>query len=262
MSVKKKNQVSPVLNQFLILAGMIYIGLGLLLYFAQSSFIYFPTPAVSIKGLSEQVIQNDGEYIKIHVLNEGRPRALLYFGGNAEAVAYNAPEFKQVFPDYTVYFVNYRGYGGSTGTPEEQSLYSDALLLFDTVMARHESIAVIGRSLGTGVATYLASRRDVNKLVLVTPFDSIENVAASHYPLYPVSIMLKDKYDSIGRVPAIKAPTLMLIAANDRIIDTSHAHKLAAAFPEGQVAKHVLSSSGHDSISSNPQYYVLMRDFL
>ena len=262
MSDNKENLVLHALRRFLVITGMVYVGLGLLLYFAQDSFIYYPTPAVSIKGLSEQVIKNDGESIKINVLNEGMPRALLYFGGNAEAVAYNAPTFKQVFPDYTIYLMNYRGYGGSTGTPSEASLYSDSLVLFDRVMEKHDSIAVIGRSLGSGIATYLAAKRHVNKLVLVTPFDSIENVAASHYPVYPMSIMLKDKYDSFSRVPAIKAPTLMLIAANDRIVGASHGHKLASAFPEGQVVKKVLESSGHDSISSNPQYYEFIRDFL
>ena len=262
MQDNKKNIFPNALRQFLSIVGMVYIGLGLLLYFAQGSFIYYPTPAVSIKGLSEQVIRNNGESIKIHVLNEGMPRALLYFGGNAEAVAYNAPKFVLAFPGHTIYLMNYRGYGGSTGSPSEESLYSDALALFDTVKERHESIAVVGRSLGSGVATYLASERDINKLVLVTPFDSIVNVAASHYPVYPVSIMLKEKYDSLSRVPAIKAPTLMLIAANDRIVDASHGHKLASAFPDEQVVKHVLESSGHNSISSNPQYYEYIRDFL
>ncbi|MGB1036802.1 MAG: alpha/beta fold hydrolase, partial [Candidatus Puniceispirillales bacterium] len=78
----------------------------------------------------------------------------------------------------------------------------------------------------------------------------------------PVSLMVKEKYDSISRVAAIKAPTLILIALNDRIIDASHAHKLASAFPEGQVVKHVLEGSGHNSISASPQYYNLISDFL
>jgi pimeloyl-ACP methyl ester carboxylesterase len=262
MSANKQNLALDALSRLLVIVGMVYIGLGLLLYFAQGSFIYYPTPAVSIKGLSEQVIRNNGESIKIHVLNEGMPRALLYFGGNAEAVAYNAPKFKQAFSDHTIYLMNYRGYGGSTGSPSEESLYSDSLVLFDMVMEKHDSAAVIGRSLGSGIATYLAAKRHVSKLVLVTPFDSIVNVAASHYPVYPVSIMLKEKYDSLSRVPAIKAPTLMLIAANDRIVGALHGHKLASAFPDGQVVKHVLESSGHNSISSNPQYYEFIRDFL
>jgi len=262
MPIGKKYLMLHALMRLLVMTGMVYIGFGLLLYFAQHAFIYHPTPVVNIKGLSEQVIRNDGESIKIHVLNELQPHALIYFGGNAEAVAYNAPMFREKFLQHAIYFMNYRGYGGSTGTPGEQALYSDALALFDRVKARHERVAVIGRSLGSGVATYLASKRDVDKLILVTPFDSIENVAASHYPVYPMSIMLKEKYDSISRVPAIQAPTLILIALNDSIVDASHAHRLAAAFPDGQIKKYVLGGSGHNSISSTSQYYDLMRDFL
>jgi len=262
MPIDKKYLMLHALMRLLVITGVVYIVFGLLLYFAQSTFIYYPTPVVHIKGLSEKTIKNDGESIKIHVLNESQPHALIYFGGNAEAVAFNAARFGQTFQQHAIYLMNYRGYGGSTGTPEEQALYSDALALFDKVKARHKHVAVIGRSLGSGVATYLASKRDVSKLILVTPFDSIENVAASHYPVYPMSIMLKEKYDSISRVPAIKAPTLILIALDDSIVDASHAHRLAAAFPDGQVTKYVLGGSGHNSISSTSQYYDLMRDFL
>jgi len=241
---------------------MVYLGLGLLLTINQSSYIYFPTPEVHIKWVSARSMQNAGETIRIDVVNEGQPKALLYFGGNAEAVAYNAPTFRQLFPDYTLYLMNYRGYGGSTGKPDEASLYADALALFDMVSREHQSISTIGRSLGSGVATYLASKRQVDRLVLVTPFDSITNVAARQFPVYPVSIMLREKYDSISRVADIRAKTLILIADNDRVIGASHGHKLAAAFPATQVVKHMLQNEGHNSVSSNPQYYELMRDFL
>ena len=262
MTADKVKRLKHVIKRLLVMAALVYIGFGALLYVNQSSFIYHPTPVVDSEGLSDLVIQNADESIIINVLNEGQPKALIYFGGNAEAVAYNAPIFKQLFPDYTVYFMNYRGYGGSSGSPQEQSLYSDALALFDRVEKAHRGISVIGRSLGSGVATYLASQRNIEKLVLVTPFDSIVSVAAKHYPVYPVSIMLREHYNSIGRVPEISAPTLILIAGNDRVVDTFHGHKLAAAFPPGQVVKQELAGTGHNSITSNPQYHEILRKFL
>jgi len=248
--------------RLLLIFSMVYVGLGLLLTLNQKNYIYYPTPDINVQGVSTRLMQNAGESIRINVLNEGQPNALLYFGGNAEAVVYNAHAFRQVFPDHTMYLMNYRGYGGSTGEPGEEALYADGLALFDMARAGHPGVSIIGRSLGSGIATYIASKRDVSKLVLVTPFDSLVNVAALHYPVYPVSIMLRDKYDSISRVVDINAKTLVLVANNDRVVGASHGHKLAAAFPATQVVKHVLPNDGHNTISSNPQYYKLMRDFL
>jgi pimeloyl-ACP methyl ester carboxylesterase len=256
-----KTSNNPV-ARLLIMVVLVYLGFGLLLYVNQRGFIYFPTPPVTLEGITALTIQNNGESIRVDVVNAGQSRALIYFGGNAEAVAYNAPALRQVFGNYTIYLMNYRGYGGSTGEPAEESLYSDALALFDQVSATHESVSVIGRSLGSGVASYLASQKAVHQLVLVTPFDSIESVAASQYPVYPISIMLWDKYDSISRVPAIQAKTLILIAINDYIVPASHGRKLASAFPEQQVTTVELSNAGHNTVSDNPRYYLLMRQFL
>ncbi|MCW8964077.1 MAG: alpha/beta hydrolase [Gammaproteobacteria bacterium] len=250
------------LRRLLLIFSMVYVGLGILLTVNQKNYIYYPTPDINVQGVSTRLMQQTGESIRINVLNEGQQKALLYFGGNAEAVAYNAHAFRQVFPDYTIYMMNYRGYGGSSGEPGEEALYADGLALFDMASAGHPDVSIIGRSLGSGIATYIASKRDVSRLVLVTPFDSLVNVAAWHYPVYPVSVMLRDKYDSISRVADIKAKTLVLIANNDRVVGAPHGHKLAAAFPAAQVVKHVLPDDGHNTISSNPQYYALMRDFL
>jgi pimeloyl-ACP methyl ester carboxylesterase len=195
-------------------------------------------------------------------VNPGREKAVIYFGGNAEAVARNAPVFARVFRDATVYLMNYRGYGGSQGRPSEETLYRDALVLYDHVRGKHDHVSAIGRSIGSGIATYLAAERELARLVLITPFDSLESVASSHYPVYPMSLMLRDKYDSISRVPRIREQTLILIAGNDRIVMPFHAHELAAAFPPGQLTKVVLPGAGHNSVSSSDDYYTLIRDFL
>ena len=252
----------PLVSKLLWMAGMVYVGLGLLLYVGQSAFIYHPTPDIELDDVRVMALSGSGGKLNVHVVNEGRQSAVLYFGGNAEAVIFNAPMFRQALHEHTVYFMNYRGYGGSEGRPGEQALYADALTLYDDIAAAHEQISAIGRSLGSGVATYLAAERALEKLVLVTPFDSLVNVAFGHYPVYPVSIMLRDKYDSIGRVDGIDEATLIMVAARDRIVPPSHANALASAFPAEQVTKHVISGVGHNTISGDPDYYRMIRDFL
>jgi hypothetical protein len=76
-------------------------------------------------------------------------------------------------------------------------LFSDALAIYDRIKKDHQQIIAIGRSLGTGVAVYLAAQREIEKLVLVTPFDSLRSVAQEIYPIYPISLILKESYRSI-----------------------------------------------------------------
>lgn len=258
------------MKSLLLFALIAYVVLGIFLYLQQRSFIYFPVPE-NKTGLDTQWFESEGHRIKVTVLrpqksinkdsdNNGS-KAILYFGGNAESVEYNAEDFLKVFPEYTSYLVHYRGYGGSSGAPTEQAMYADALAIYDKLEFEHQSIAVIGRSLGSSVATYTAANRRVKKLVLVTPFDSVLSVAQSQYPIYPVSLMLKDKHDSLSRTSKIQASTLVLAAEFDRVIKLKHTQSLLKGF-RGDVSFHILNGVGHNDIAVNPEYYQLLSEFL
>ncbi len=240
-----------------------YVIFGAFLYRFQDYFLYHPTPEIPNHGLSERIFRtDDGVDLKALVLNPGNENAILYFGGNAEAVGYNANSFEAALPEQSVYLINYRGYGGSGGQPSEADLYRDALTVYDALRRQHGRIAVIGRSLGSGVATYLAAEREVEKLVLVTPFDSIENVAQKKFPYFPMSWILNDRYHSIERVEKIKAKVLVVLAEYDQIIERWSSDNLIAAFPKGQVEVQVIADSDHNSISGHARYYRLIGGFL
>lgn len=249
-------------SKMLFLLGLciVYLAVGLLLRINQRKLLYFPTKSIA-HPYGRRVFKNDQQLIEVIVLNKGQSRGLLYFGGNGESVVYNVPDFGKIFPDYTVYLVNYRGYGGSTGAPSEQALYADAQHIYDTVKKSHSAIAVIGRSLGSGVATYLASTRALSKLALVTPYDSIQSVAQGRFPIYPMALLLQDKYDSLGRVPAIKVKTLIIIAENDTVIPLKHSKRLAAAFPAEQILVEQVMNVGHNTLSEDKSYYALLSRF-
>ena len=245
------------------IAVMAYAGFCVFIYASQRNAIYYPTPEVHVPDVADMRLESDGETLKIwRLAHADGPNAIIYFGGNAEDVSGNIPEFRSIFPQHNVYLVNYRGYGGSTGAPSEVSLYKDALTVFDKIVSRYTDISVIGRSLGSGVATYLAAQRDIDKLILVTPFDSIENVAKKALPIVPVSLLLKDKFDSAGRVTEIDAPVLVVIAENDEVIPRRHSDALAEAFPESQVTVEVIPDTGHNTISMSPRYANVLSMFL
>ncbi|NIM63525.1 MAG: hypothetical protein GTO30_18345 [Acidobacteria bacterium] len=172
------------------------------------------------------------------------------------------PVLGRLFPDHTVYFVHYRGYGGSTGSPSEEGFFLDAVNTYDRVREEHDGVAVIGRSLGSGVAIHLASRREIEKLVLVTPFDSIERVAREAVPFFPVKLLLKDKYRSIGAAPGIEVPTLVLVAENDEVIPRRSSDRLIAAFDASRVRSLVVPGATHNTIGEHRLYVAGLREFI
>ena len=200
--------------------------------------------------------------LKVWHVGRGSEHAILYFGGNAEDVAWNIESFAALFPSSDVYLVNYRGYGGSSGSPSEAALFDDAEVIFDSIRDDHVRISVIGRSLGSGVAVHIASVRDVHKLVLVTPYDSVASVAKTRFAVFPVSLLLKDKFDSLSKAAAIDAPTMILLAERDHVIPHGHSQRLLTAFPPGDVRLRTIQGTTHDSIVAAEEYRRALHDFL
>jgi len=253
--------MKSIIKKISIIILLSYMGMGAFLYLNQRNFLYFPTPDKGTK-YSTMTLQNDGESINVIVLHEGKKNAILYFGGNAESMAGSSDYIAGQFPDFTVYLLDYRGYGASTGTSTEKALYSDALKLYDSIVSKHKRISVGGRSLGSGIATYVAAHRKVSKLALITPYDSIVNVAQDIYPVYPASLLLDDTYDSVNRVKDIKAQTLIVIAEKDRVIPRKSTDNLIKAFKKKQLKVIVIKNRGHIDISSDERYYKIMQDFI
>ena len=237
--------------------GAVAIAYGALcawVFFTQRTQIYFPTPAVEHPGAQVLWIESQGERLKVWVVARPGSRALLYFGGNAEDVAGNIDLFAEAFPEHSLYLVNYRGYGGSSGRPSEAALVADALAVFDQVQARHTEVAVMGRSLGSGVAVQLAAKRPVAKLVLVTAFDSLVNVAREYFRWLPVGLLMRDPYDSARRAAEVKVPVLVVIAGEDEIIPRQRSQTLVEAFAPGQVQVVVVPGVGHNTLDLSPEY--------
>jgi pimeloyl-ACP methyl ester carboxylesterase len=240
---------------------LVYAGACLFLYLQQRHLLYFPAAThVAVQDTNFN-LRNGGVVLRGWVLNPGRPRALLYFGGNGEALGAEREELATFFPRRTIYLLAYRGYGASDGEPSETALFSDALALFDDVRSRHAAVAVVGRSLGSGVATYLASRRPVERLALVTPFDSLAEVAQAHYPMFPVHWLLKDRYESMRYMRQYSRPILVLRAGRDNVVPAADTDRLLASMQKGpEVVTFPLA--GHNSISDDPGYAAALSEFM
>ena len=193
------------------------------------------------------------------------PRPLmLYFGGNAEEISWMLDR-RGAFAGWNLALVNYRGYGASTGTPREGELYADAVAEFDALAARSDvdrtRIVAVGRSLGSGVATYLASQRPLAGVVLIAPFDSITAVGQRHYPFIPVRLIMGNRYDSLARAPAIRTPLLVITAERDAVIPAPHSRRLLDAW--GGAKQHVvIPAAGHNDLQESPAFWGAIGAFL
>ena len=128
-------------------------------------------------------------------------------------------------------------------------------------MGDRSRVIAMGRSLGSGVAVYLASMRPVSSVILVTPYDSILKVAQRHHPYLPVSALLTYRFDSESRAPAIHAPLLMLTAGNDQVIPRPHSDALYAAWG-GPKTRVDIAAADHNSLEAYPAYWNGIAEFL
>ncbi len=244
---------------------------------AGENLIYFPQPlnpsdrqgilARNPRAAEVSIIAADG--VRLHGwrvpggVGLARPLAI-YFGGNAEEISWML-DFSEVFAGSDLALINYRGYGLSTGKPSQQALLQDALTIYDHFARQPEidpaRVIVIGRSLGSGVATYLASRRPVRGVLLVAPFDSITEVARGIYPFLPVRLVLGDLYDSAALAPSITTPLRMIVASHDEVIPTRHSRRLFDVWggPKEMVT---IAGAGHNDLQQHREYWQAIRDFL
>jgi pimeloyl-ACP methyl ester carboxylesterase len=239
-------------------AVLVYLALCLLLFVAQRALIYFPHPP-SPGAHATGTLAVDGAELRIVTQPLPGPRAIVYFGGNAENVVHSLPDLRAAFPDQALHLLHYRGYGGSTGKPSEPALFADALRLFDKVHAEHAEVTVVGRSLGSGVAVHVAARRPVARLVLVTPYDSVETIAAGQFPIFPVRWLLRDRFESWRDAPQIGAPTLLIAAERDEVIPRASTEALLRHFRAGVATLRVIAGTSHNTVSDRPEYIALLK---
>ena len=268
--------MSGVLVSLMSIVALVVAGLSVLLFFAQDQLIFYrqaapgvPQRAAGLVIDEVRIATADGLSLRgwlgrpVAATGQGLPLAI-YFGGNAEEVSHMAARATH-FPGWSLLAVNYRGYGGSAGVPSERALFSDALAVYDWAAGRPDvaaaCIAAIGRSLGSGVAVYLAAERQLASLVLITPFDSLRAVAQRHYPFLPVSLLLRHRFDSIERAARISTPMLALAAQRDSVIPPSHARALYGQW-RGPKTWREIAGADHNDLDSGPEYWKAIADHL
>ncbi|CCE95824.1 conserved hypothetical protein [Sinorhizobium fredii HH103] len=236
-------------------AALAYISLVGLTYLSQRAILYpgastAPPPEHATWGENVYIRTRDGE--TLHGLySQGKPGqpSVLFFLGNADRVSnYGFLARALAARGIGLLAISYRGYPGSTGTPSEDGLLTDGIAAFDWLSTRAgDEIAVLGQSLGSGVAVNTAGERPAFAVILVSAFQSVLSLAQTHYPFFPVALLIKDPFRSDLRIAKLSQPKLFIHGRRDTIIPLSSGEALYHIAPEPKQML-VYDGSGHNDL--------------
>lgn len=236
----------------------------------QTRFV-FPTHAVARAG----PIPADGEAWRLRTADrqtlEGvhfRPSApsdelILGFGGNGWNGQDVAAYLHELYPEAHVVAFHYRGYAPSTGTPSAEAIIADAPAVYDFCVEKlkPKQIFAAGFSIGSGIACELATKRKLDGLLLVTPFDSLKAVAQSFYPWLPIAAMFAHEVAAAEALEKTAVPTAIIAAQRDEIIPAERTDALRKRAPKLTFDR-TIPRAGHNDIYARSDFQLTMREAL
>ena len=253
--------------QWLNIAIVVYLLCGIALYLLQDRFLFHP---VALKRNSPYHFSAPNREINVaadessnmnvvqFLTNDSLPKGVvLYFHGNRKNIGWYADYASNFTKNgFEVWMVDYPGFGKSTGRLSEQKLYDDAMQLY--IMARSkfpaDSIILYGKSLGTGIASWLAARRSCKQLILETPYYSMTSLVQYYLPIYPVNTLLKYKLPVYKYLSLVNAPVTIFHGTKDKVIPYSNAHRLTAAM-HSKDRFITIENAGHNNLNDYPQFH-------
>ena len=238
----------------------------------QRSILFVPSPArveptkAGLPWAREVAVKtDDGETLVGWFVppEKGKP-FLIYLHGNAGSLVDRAQRLKALTEDGTgLIAIDWRGYGGSTGSPSQEGLQQDSLAAYDYAIAAGASprhIVVVGESLGAGLAVWLAGRKDVAGLVLDSPYSSIAEVGAQRYWMFPVNLVIRDPFPAIDWIRRVHVPIFAVAGGADRVIPIRFARELMNAANEPKTFV-VEPDAGHIALG-RPSVMLQARQFI
>lgn len=254
------------IRKWLIIAIALYLAIGAGLYFLQEKFLFHP------QKLSPEHIYNfqvPFKEINLAINNEKNlsiiqftvpdtvcKGVVLYFHGNRKNIERYAPSAVNFTRNkYEVWMIDYPGFGKSTGKRTEQILYDDAATLYKMARARFskDSIIIYGKSIGTGIASQLASVKDCKRLILETPYYSIETMMGHYAFIYPISLMTKYHFPNHKYFKKIEVPVTLFHGTKDEIIPYIQSVKLVK---ENTLANLITIEKGkHNTLNDFPLFH-------
>jgi uncharacterized protein len=269
----------PVLKRMLSALLFILVSIWLcvygLIFLFQDKFIYFPDSQLiadpaHINLEFETVSLTTADNIALHGWYIPYPHAkqtLLFFHGNAGNISHRLDSiaiFHQL--GLSVLIIDYRGYGLSEGKPGEAGTYLDAETAWNYLINERglteQNIIIFGRSLGGGIASWLASKNKPGALVLESTFTSISDMAASIYPYLPVRWLNRIHYSSIERIDSINCPILVIHSPDDELVPYRFGQAIYAAASQPKTMFDIRGGHNDGFLLSQPEYSQALMNFI
>lgn len=241
-----------------IITGL-YLAVLIVAFLLQDRLIFFPRPLdkdyrFSLTSEDEEVFitTTDGNTINgLLYKRPGNKNVVLYFHGNGGSLDMWQTASDKILPlGCDLLIIDYRGYGKSTGTFSESGFYDDAHSAYKFLLQngyRPDQVVVCGRSLGTGIATELASTEQVKALVLISPYTSLANIATERMPYLLPGLLIKYRLNTLKIIENVKVPVLVIHGTNDISIPYAHGQKVYEAIkaPKKLVS---IEGAGHSNL--------------
>ncbi len=252
---------------------LLYCSVGIALYYLQDRFLFHPVKLDSnytfaFKNFAEMKVPVNGtdtiSLVKFLPADSIRKGIVVYFHGNMENVVHYASN-AGFFTDrgYEVWMPDYPGFGKSTGERTEKKMLDQGMMVYNMAAASipADSIVIYGRSLGTGIASYVASDVSCKALVLETPYYSIPSLFAHYAFLYPVNAMSNYKFPNYEYLPGVKSMVIILHGTKDNVVPFSNALKLKQLLKKDD-SFITFEGGSHNNLSTFPLYTRIMDSVL
>ena len=217
------------LNISILILVTFYLFILLFMFLFQRSFMYHPdvknSDDVQINFNYKEVFIESEKNILLKSwfsFSDTNKKTILFFHGNAgtlDARIYKLNELKKINTNFLI--ISWRGFSGNNGKPTEQGLYKDAQKAVEWLEKKginKKNIILYGESLGTGIAIELATKDEYSGIILESPYTSMIDMGKRFYPFLPISILQKEKYNSLKKLSMIKSPILVLHGKSDKLV--------------------------------------------
>ena len=259
--VKPMSFIIDIIMRFMI----IYCVLGLFLFLSQKSMLYYPDNQdfESCERFNDyQKISFNGT--RFYYKQGSLDNVIVYYHGNAGS-ACDRGYFKSFFEqsNSSIIFVEYAGYSNDKIKPSRNLILQDVDNINNFVKENSfKNVTVYGQSIGSGAASYHSFIGDVNSLILVGSFSSLEDVVRSKYIIYPASILLREKYNNIKWLQNFEGNVMILHGDSDQAIPHRFSQKLFNEIPTEKKEYVLIEGKGHNDIWGSPTFREKLVEFI
>lgn len=260
-----KVTIKVIIKKILLWLLLIYSGLAAVLFAFQARYIYQPdTSDFNDCAAFSDAIKNTFETSRGYLIERSPDKVIVFYHGNAGRAcdrAFLDDSFRQ--QNYSVYFVEYSGYAEESAQPSFKRILQNVKDTSDFINSRgFTEVVVMGESIGVGPATYHSKLADIDNLVLIAPYTNLASVAAAHYPIFPMKLLLLNNYTPDVWLSDYNSRVTFIVAEHDEVTTYKLGIELFEIASSDEKELRIVSDGGHNTLYDSEQFWVYLHEAL